>query len=610
MSDFTDMKNRIVPRSPHTFHIPVMGTGFSIDTPLKIARFGISSVVSIVDDVIIEQMRGYHCKQNNLEYEEINERSEDSRATRITAYLNLLDKLVRKQVKELQSAPFLPGSELTRYFELLPECDLKDYYHKMLNCEDSEKKELMQDYLRSKAIPGNIDVNIMTQVDKDNYARGVKLPPEFGDAMCSLRGFANSSLASSIIFSAGLNLRLYGYISKFGDFYPDQDGFIKKKIILKVSDFRSAMIQGKFLAKKGLWVSEYRIESGLNCGGHAFATEGYLMGPILEEFKNKKEEMISTLHEFYNKGLESSGHDPLDKINDVRVTVQGGIGTGEENKFLFDRYEVDGTGWATPFLLCPEVTNVDSAHIEKLIAATSENVILSDSSPLGVPFWNLYNSASENDRRRKIELGKPGSACPKGFLKSNTEFSEIPICRASRKYQKKKLRLISQNANNGSGDGRFLKELVLVKSCLCEDLAGAATMKLGIDKNVKTSVCCGPNIVNFSKITTLEEMIGHIYDRLNIMTNPERPHMLVRELGLYVDYLKNELNKASEEFSERAARRFENFKTNLIEGVEYYTELAETFSAEQKKKFLDELDRLFEELENIHVDTYFAVATE
>ena len=27
----------------HTFHIPVMGTGYTIDTPLKVAHFGISS---------------------------------------------------------------------------------------------------------------------------------------------------------------------------------------------------------------------------------------------------------------------------------------------------------------------------------------------------------------------------------------------------------------------------------------------------------------------------------------------------------------------------------------------------------------------------------------
>ena len=133
--------------------------------------------------------------------------------------------------------------------------------------------------------PGSIDVNIMTKVDKANFDESGQLPVEFNDAHASLRGFAESSLSSSVVLSAGMNPRLYSYFEKFPDFFPGTDGELTKKIILKVSDFRSALIQGKFLAKKGLWVSEFRIESGLNCGGHAFATDGYLMGPILEEFK-------------------------------------------------------------------------------------------------------------------------------------------------------------------------------------------------------------------------------------------------------------------------------------------------------------------------------------
>ena len=39
-------------KNKHTFHIPVMGTGFTIDTPIKVAKYGISSVVSLVDDII------------------------------------------------------------------------------------------------------------------------------------------------------------------------------------------------------------------------------------------------------------------------------------------------------------------------------------------------------------------------------------------------------------------------------------------------------------------------------------------------------------------------------------------------------------------------------
>jgi hypothetical protein len=41
----------------HTFHIPVLGLGYSVDTPIKVSRFGISSVASIVDDELIERMR-------------------------------------------------------------------------------------------------------------------------------------------------------------------------------------------------------------------------------------------------------------------------------------------------------------------------------------------------------------------------------------------------------------------------------------------------------------------------------------------------------------------------------------------------------------------------
>src|SRR5690606_21987678 len=105
----------------------------------------------------------------------------------------------------------------------------------------------------------------------------------------------------------GMNPRLYSSLEDFPDFYPTYNKSFKKQIILKVSDFRSAFIQAKFLAKKGLWISEFRIESGLNCGGHAFATEGYLLGPILEEFKQRREEMVRELSSIYKTTLLEKG---------------------------------------------------------------------------------------------------------------------------------------------------------------------------------------------------------------------------------------------------------------------------------------------------------------
>src|SRR5436190_16300274 len=97
-----------------------------------------------------------------------------------------------------------------------------------------------------------------------------------------------------------MNPRLYNYLGLCNEFDMNADGGFSKKVIIKVSDYRSALIQGKYLAKKGIWVSEFRVESGLNCGGHAFATDGSLLGPILEEFKVKREELIDTLFEIYN----------------------------------------------------------------------------------------------------------------------------------------------------------------------------------------------------------------------------------------------------------------------------------------------------------------------
>jgi hypothetical protein len=575
-----------------------MGTGFSIDTPLKVAQFGITSTISLVDDVLIEQMRRFHSEKHGLDYVEISENDENNRANRITAYLELLDELIQNQISEMQASSFEEGSSIRRYFEMLPDSNLKKSYSDMLKISDPIEKAKMQDKLRRQIVPGDIDVNIMTKLDRDIYKDGNKLPAESADAMSALRGYATSSLSSSIIFSAGFNQRLYGYLAQFKDFFPDNNGVLRKKIILKVSDFRSAMIQGKYLAKRGLWVSEYRIESGLNCGGHAFATDGFLMGPILKEFSSKKTQLIDNLHKVYNKALTSKEKAPVESPHEMRITVQGGIGTADENKFLIEQYGLDGTGWGTPFLLVPEVTNVDEAHINKLSNAAGSDVYLSDHSPLGIPFWSLRDSASDLVRRRRIDANKPGSPCPKGYLVSNTEFTKVPICHASRVFQKRKLKQL-ENGHKSSQQLNAKKENVVVKACICHDLAGTATLKHKIDTIAKPSVCCGPNIVNFSKTASLEEMVSHIYGRLSLVTDSDRSHIFIKELSLYVEYLRKELEKTSEGLLDKTSKYFFEFKSNLISAIEYYQDLAEQFRLEQREKFLLELDSLFKEIEKV-----------
>ena len=56
-----------------------MGIGFTIDTPLKVSHLGIDSVISFVDDILIERIRKMYCKQFEIPYNEITERIEDVR---------------------------------------------------------------------------------------------------------------------------------------------------------------------------------------------------------------------------------------------------------------------------------------------------------------------------------------------------------------------------------------------------------------------------------------------------------------------------------------------------------------------------------------------------
>ncbi len=561
----------------HTFHIPVLGLAYSIDTPVKVARFGISSVMSVVQDELVEQMRQFHSVKNNIAFHPIFKTTFDYRAKRITGYLNLVKELVGKQIDILKQESFSAGSEINRYFTLLPDgSTLKKMYFAMLLTTGNERVSLQQQ-LREQIVPGSIDVNIMTKIDGNNYHAGTEdMNPElFSDALAALRGYANSSLQSSIVFSAGLNPRLYAYLETFPDFFPDEHQHINKRVIIKVSDFRSASIQGKFLAKKGIWVSEFRIESGLNCGGHAFATEGFLLGPVLEEFKEKREMLVEELKEMTNAALLARQQPLLAENETIRITVQGGIGTGDEDSFLRRHYRMDATGWGSPFLLVPEATNVDSATLNDLACATPDDYYLSGASPLGVPFNNFRKSSAEKQRITRIANGKPGSPCLRKHLSFNTEFTTKTLCTASRKYQHLKINELNSQHLPAPVYEQKLAEIT-EKDCLCEGLSAVGyqlnnpKQKLNMSA---VSICPGPNLAYFSGVFTLAQMVDHIYGRTNLLNAVERPNMFVNELKMYVDYLKNDLQKLTEPLTAKQVKYYTTFKQNLLSGIQYYREL-------------------------------------
>lgn len=579
--------------SPHKFHIPVMGLAYTIDSPLKVARYGISSVISIIEDRLIEMMRKHYYSTVNQEYRPITTNETDYRAKRITDYLNLVNSIVQAQVEKIRKSGFEAGSEIVKYFEMLPDDSLvKQLYRKMIKTNDQTEKEKIETYLRTQIKPGNIDVNIMTKLDRDNYNKSGELQQDGSDAVSALRGYAKSNLAnSSVVFSAGMNPRIYNYLENCREFDINEDGGFTKKIIIKVSDYRSALIQGKYLAKKGIWVSEFRIESGLNCGGHAFATEGYLMGPILEEFKSNKQELVDTLFEIYNTVQLKKNNKKIIEPPRLIFSVQGGIGTHEEDDFLHHHYNIKSTGWGTPFLLVPEATTVDEATLKLLCAAKEKDVILSRNSPLGIRFYYLKGTSAENEKLLRIRKGKPGSPCTEKHLAFNTEFTKEPLCTASHKYQKLK---IAQLQSLHLPEPAYKKQLyeVLDKECLCVGLCNSAAINYSqtfIKKLNAVNICPGPNIVNFSKVVSLQTMTDHIYGRKNILENSNRPHMFITELNLYIDYLKEQLeeNSEPEQFSKKK-KYFASFFQNLRNGILYYRQLP-GLSQNTRKKFVKAL---------------------
>ncbi len=578
----------------HSFHIPVMGLGFTADTPLKVSQYGIDSVISLVDDLLLEKLRKMYCSKYNFPYTEITEKTEDFRAIRITSYLNLVNSMAEKKFEELKNATIKKVNKIKEYFSMLPESSSVKQEFKSLTAKYFDLNEL-ESWINDNLTMGSIDVNIMTKVDKENYFKGNKLSAEFNDAHAALRGYANSCLNSSLILSAGMNPRLYGYLEKFEDFYPNENGDIKKKIVLKVSDYRSAFIQGKFLAKKGLWVSEYRIESGLNCGGHAFATEGYLMGPILAEIRDNRKELIQSMHENLVQALSDKNLSIPKTELPLKITAQGGVGTAEEHQFLIDHYQVDSVGWGTPFLLVPEVTNVDDKTRNQLMEAKEEDLYLSSISPLGVPFNSIKGNTKDLEKLSFVDNGRPGSSCPKKYLVSNKEFTEKVICTASRQYQNLKLKELDEEVLSADEyQNKF--EKVVDKSCICTGLVASALLANNLDNKIEgdgVSVCPGPNLAYFSKIMSLKEITDHIYGRSNIITRTDRPNMFIKELNIYIDFLKNKIVEARVPITNKQEKYLLTFAKNLKEGINYYYKLfndSKNIFEDTKSQVLNELE--------------------
>lgn len=561
----------------HYLHIPVMGTGYSADTPIRVAHLGITSVISILDDILLEKLRQFYARQFDWSFDEIRSTAPDCRAQRIRAYLNLVKKIVDRRLDETKRLPFFEENEKQKYFDLLPEtAPLKIAYRELLTMPPGPQRQRREQQLTDRMTAGAIDVNLMVRLDRPRCSpSGQPLGEEFSDAKSALRGFAQSELNSAMVFSAGVNKGLFSYLTRFPDFYRDADGQIRKRIILKVSDFRSALIQGKFLAKKGLEVAEYRIESGLNCGGHAFFSAGKLLPDLLEEFKAYRsrlaEEFQPAIRAFYDQ--QGWDYRIAEGATAPLVTVQGGIGTHGEILRLLNDFEMDFIGVATPFLLVPEVTRVDDQTRELLSQAGEEDLYVSDVSPLGVPFNNVRNSGSERWIEKKAASASPGANCTKGILALNSDYAPF-MCTASKEYQRLKLAEI-EALKTSSEVKAVMRRAAVNKACLCEQLGNSALIALGLKASGATApqaVCPGPNIAWFNRIYSLQEMIDHFYGRGASLVPVERPHMFAKELVMTVDYFEKLIEAT--DGSAREVERLAGIRANIEAGMRLCLQIA------------------------------------
>jgi hypothetical protein len=328
------------------------------------------------------------------------------------------------------------------------------------------------------------------------------------------------------------------------------------------------------------------------------------LGPVLAEFKEKRQELIDSVYDTFVQGCENRGRQIPDVKLPIKITAQGGVGTAEEHRFLLEHYNVDSVGWGTPFMLVPEATTVDDATMDQLANAVEKDLYLSDISPLGVPFNSLRSNTKDVEKLKRIEMGKPGSPCPKRYVALDQQYTEKGLCTASHKYQKLKIEELEEE--NLSPEDYLLKyDKIVEKSCTCVGLGTSALLVHGIDYKVEgpgVSVCPGPNMAYFNRKMTLKEMVGHIYGKVDVISRNDRPNMFIKELKIYVDYLKDRVEETTSDMTKKQEKYLLNFTKNMNEGIAYYrslfTEAKDRFE-DKKSEILSELDKNLDTLQEL-----------
>lgn len=569
----------------HKIHIPVMGICYTADTPIRVAHLGITSVISLVDDGLLEEYRMAYAERLGLDLGS----PQTTRIGRIRSYLDFIADEVERKFTRLCACRFDGGSDKDLYFLMLPLDSRLRVEYDGIFAKTGLARIAAEAALTEKMEPGEIQANIMVGLNHEEAA------------FDAVRGFAASKVAGALVLSAGVNLSVFEEIAKCKDFYRTGTRPPKKKIILKVSDYRSALVQGRYLAKKGLEVYEYRIESGVNCGGHAFFESKKLLLDVVREFVEKRKELFETTCSMITKFADSCDAGDNDATVSVqgilpppspaRITAQGGLCAPEDIAQVL-LLGIDGVGVGTPFLLVPQATSVDKETRRLLASAKPEDVCISHASPLGIPFVNLQTStaariceqkiqeyfAPESEKSRSPEL-KPGFPCRQHYLCQNIPGFDHPVCMASREYVMHRLaeidalekedleackmhpynadveqsqpvvhEKISQEFDSLESSIRRkydkLRRVTLSRECICRFLGNAGREEIrekspslhyqpecvAVARGSQpartrepVTICPNPDIGYFDREYTLLEMMQHLYGTGKRLTPKDKP---------------------------------------------------------------------------------------
>lgn len=557
----------------HKIHIPVMGICYTADTPVRVAHLGITSVISLVDDGLLEEYRMAYAERLGLDLGS----PQTTRIGRIRSYLDFIADEVERKFTRLCACRFDGGSDKDLYFLMLPLDSRLRVEYDGIFAKTGLARIAAEAALTEKMEPGEIQANIMVGLNHEEAA------------FDAVRGFAASKVAGALVLSAGVNLSVFEEIAKCKDFYRTGTRPPKKKIILKVSDYRSALVQGRYLAKKGLEVYEYRIESGVNCGGHAFFESKKLLLDVVREFVEKRKELFETTCSMIAANVPVQGI--LPPPSPARITAQGGLCAPEDIAQVLS-LGIDGVGVGTPFLLVPQATSVDKETRRLLASAKPEDVCISHASPLGIPFVNLQTStaariceqkiqeyfAPESEKSGSLEL-KPGFPCRQHYLCQNIPGFDHPVCMASREYVMHRLaeidalekedleackmhpynadveqsqpvvhEKISQEFDSLESSIRRkydkLRRVTLSRECICRFLGNAGREEIrekspslhyqpecvAVARGSQpartrepVTICPNPDIGYFDREYTLLEMMQHLYGTGKRLTPKDKP---------------------------------------------------------------------------------------